>query len=339
MDYVEGPREERIFEVVGEKEDGEIFMLTWRIRRVKKIFKSYFKIIPSNKIVQSVVDQHERELEEYKRNLKVIFESISDGVSILNTQNEILYMNDAAKRSFLSNQNKMLREASLEGKNFQDIFMSEDQEVMRRRLDYNQKVLATEKPVSYQASVNDMNVQYSVRPLFGDEGRMMGIFIISTLPKTLINPKPQSNPKIMEVFKRINNQKSYLLRQNEELDDKLDHMSDKVKDLDAILRVYLINMQYLPVAMSIQRAKSGKFEYINSAFEDFFKKLKNEVIDKTDEEVLEKEAAEKLSGAAEQLSGHTKEIQIGDMLVRQVYLVEPPGQPPRVIRIYENKPQ
>jgi PAS domain-containing protein len=339
MDYVEGPREERVFDIVGEKEDGEIFMLIWRIRRVNKIFKSYFKMIPSNKIVENVVDQHERELEEYKRNLKVIFESISDGVTILDTHNEIIYMNDAGKRSFLSNQNKLLREASLEGKLFQDIFMSEDQEVMKKRVDYNQKVIATEKPISYEAMVNDMSIQYSVRPLFGDEGRLMGIFIISTFPKTLINPKPKSNPKIMQVFRKLNNQKNYLLRQNEELNDKLDHMSGKAKDLDSILRLYFINMQYLPVAMSIQNAESGKFEYINSAFEDFFGKLKTEVIDYTDKKVLGSEMAEKLSDATEQLSGHMEEIETPEALVKQVYLVEPAGQPPRVIRVYEKKSQ
>ncbi|MFP4527837.1 MAG: PAS domain-containing protein [Candidatus Kapaibacterium sp.] len=337
--YVQGPREERVFSIVGENSTGELFMLIWRIRRLGRIFRSYFRKIPSNTIVEKVNEKHDRELAEYERNLKVIFEAVSDGITLLDPNNMIIYMNEAARYSFLSNRNMLLTHASLEGKYFQDIFQSEDPDVLKRRMDYNAQVLSVKKPVSYTAEINNMTITYTVRPMFGEESRLKGLFILSKMPRTVIQPKPESNPKIMEVFKNINEQKNYLLRKNEELNDKLEHSARKARELDSILRLHFTNMENIPAAMSIQSAETGKFEYINSAFEKLFHKNKKQVIDRTDEEILPPEIAVAIAEATEKSEGKPSAIVIGEFAIDQNIVNEPSCYLPRIIRVYQKIPQ
>ena len=46
--FVMSSREEREFKIVGEKENGDVFVLVWKIKLMGKVFRSYFKIIPTN---------------------------------------------------------------------------------------------------------------------------------------------------------------------------------------------------------------------------------------------------------------------------------------------------
>jgi PAS domain-containing protein len=116
--FIDSNRNEKTIHVIGENDSGEIFLLIWIIVKKEKIFKSYFRVIPTNQIIRETKKRYEKEIKDIRRNARDIYELISDGITILDIDGRILYMNTNANKGFLPNDNKLLESASFEGRLF-----------------------------------------------------------------------------------------------------------------------------------------------------------------------------------------------------------------------------
>ena len=193
-EFIDGHREEKIIKIIGQNDKSEIFLLIWKIIRKGKNFKSFFKIIPTNTIIHSLKEQYEKELASEERNKREIFGVVSDGITVLDIRNNIIFINEKAKDAYIHQGNKLLRNAKLDGKLFQEILVNESNEEIKKRLNINKRVIINKEPKSYLKNVGDLSVKYTVYPLLTEKKNVEGLVIISKIEnqKELI---PQINTK------------------------------------------------------------------------------------------------------------------------------------------------
>ncbi|HOK14665.1 MAG TPA: hypothetical protein PK007_07065 [Candidatus Kapabacteria bacterium] len=140
--FVEGTLEEKLIRIVGEKESGELFLLTWKIKRLGKNFKSFFKIIPTNQIIKSAQDKHIEEINEMRKLVRDTLNIVEEGLFVLNMKNEIEFMNNSAKRFFFSSNINLLKSAPIEGRLYSEIFINESVDEIKHRIEQNARCIS-----------------------------------------------------------------------------------------------------------------------------------------------------------------------------------------------------
>ena len=279
--FVDSNREERKIHVIGEKDDGEIFLLIWIIVRRDKLFKSYFRMIPTNEIIRDTKKRYEKEIKDIRRNARDIYELVSEGITILDLDNKILYMNSKANKGYVSNDNKLLESASFEGRLFQEIFVTEEPEEVKARLEQNKKVIMSKRPRSYSKMVGKKEVTYSVNPVFSGKGNVIGLVIISRivedekknfdekrLLKTL-HSLTEDNKKHIERFKELELNEQWLMKKNTEYQQAI--------------RMFYSFLENAPLPICALEIPSLKIIFVNKELEKLLDVPRQEILDKTDE--------------------------------------------------------
>jgi PAS domain-containing protein len=333
--FVDSNREDRTINVIGEKDDGELFLLIWIIVRKDKIFQSYFRTIPTNQIIRETKKRYEKEIKDIRRNARDIYELISDGITILDLDGKILYMNSNANKGFLAYDNKLLAKASFEGRLFQEIFVTEGADSVKERLDYNKMVFMTKKPRSYKKVVGKKEVSYSVNPVFSDKGNVIGLVIVShiidsekknydekRLLKTLLS-LTEDNKKHIERFKELELNEKWLMQKNTEYQEAI--------------RMYYSFLESAPQPIGALELPSMKYIFINSHLEELFKLSRKEVIGKTDMELFDINYDELFKNDDIIEKEEIINIKIKDMSAMQKTLFGHEGQPSNIIRIFDPK--
>lgn len=337
--FIEGTIDEKTFRIIGEKASGEIFLLLWRIRRMPRTFMHYFKIIPTNKIIEETGEKHRSEIESMKQYMRDIFNLITEGITILDLKNKIMYINDAAKMHFIANDNKLLLNAMLEGKNFQEILATESPDELKLRLDNIKKVLILREPVTYTSKIAEVDYLYSIYPMTNEKRNITGTITITRVYSGLkfeTSKQDSEHNKILKALKHY----SALSKKSGERIKELEINQHWMMKLNKETQETAANLQKLldtfPLPVSIQSLPSQKYEYVNKAFEIEMRKPSDIVIGKSDEEVFDFATAYLFITALEEslLTNKSVKKEEGNIKFSQMIIRNANNNPVSLIRAY-----
>lgn len=291
--FVEGRRPEREFEILGEKDDGEYFLLIWRIVRGERYFKSFFKIVPSNNIVEKAKEAHQAELDQIWKNQTKMLNWVNDGLIIIDLKSRIKFMNENAKATFISADNKLLRNASIEGKNLKDLFAMDDPEELKKMLEYNNRVLITRKSQSFSKKVNDKEVSISSHPMFDEKQKVGGIFMVTSsdalampiMTSSLTNLSVDQK-RLLATLKELAEDKRILNERVRELEYNQKWFMQNNKKYEANIKRLYSFLENVPRPLSIQKLPSLQYEFINKAMEKKLGKSRKETVGKYDRDIF-----------------------------------------------------
>jgi len=332
--FVDSNRDEKTFHVIGENDNGELFLLIWIIVRKEKIFKSYFRIIPTNQIIRETKKRYEKEIKDIRRNAREIYELISDGITILDVEGRILYMNTNANKGFLPNENKLLETASFEGRLFQEIFVTEDVESIKERLDNNKMVFFTKKPRSYKKNVGKKEVSYNINPVFSEKQNVIGLVIVSHISEEdkkyfdekrllrTLQSLTEDNKKHIERFKELELNEQWLMKKNTEYQEAI--------------RMYYSFLDSAPMPIGALEIPSMKYIFINPQLENLFKLQRKDILNKTDEELFGIKNNCIFVKDDQNDSEDFQKISIKDFHAVQRTIFDREGLPKHIVRVFAN---
>ncbi|MCX8054432.1 MAG: PAS domain-containing protein [Ignavibacteria bacterium] len=336
--FVEGTLEEKVIRIVGEKESGEIFLLTWKIKRLGKNFKSFFKVIPTNQIIKSAQDKHIEEINEMRKVVRDTLNIIEEGVFILNMKNEIEFMNNSAKRFFFSSNINLLKTAPIEGRLYNEIFINESVDEIKYRIEQNARCISMKKPVKFAVKSNDQQVVFTIFPNFNHRKEVIGTITIikDDLPIFSANTPKDEIEKLSKALKYY----SQIAKQSEarlvELENNQKWLMNKNTEYQSLIRSLSTFLDNIPAPIAILSLPSRKYEYVNNSFVQKFSIPKEQIKGKTDEDIFSSEDADifdtKTIEAIE-----TKEItkvSTPNFYAKQVVLVNSSNKPTNIIRIF-----
>ncbi|MDQ1267156.1 MAG: hypothetical protein QG635_2310 [Bacteroidota bacterium] len=343
--FTQTGREERIIKIVGEKEDGEIFLLQWVIKKKNNIYRSFFKAVPTNGIVKAAQEKHKIELEQNRNNIKETLGHIKEGITILDLKSTIIYMNDAAKKYYISHKNQLLKNAPVEGRFFKEVFVTEDPEEVKKINDYNRRVIVTRKPITYYKKLHDIDIEMNVFPLINEKNNVIGVTIISRTQQIAAEKKPDTSAsasmavdtkKLLLTIKSLSEDKRMLLERANELDNNFKWLMKNNKEYHETIKQYYLYLDMLPTAVSIQLLPSMKFDFINRQFERKFGKGRDEVRGKEDSDMFSPDTVLILNQKYEEAVQTRKAIDIdtGFFHSRQIVIFGSDNNPSHLMRIY-----
>jgi|YNPMSStandDraft_2_1061718.scaffolds.fasta_scaffold18671_1 PAS domain-containing protein len=336
--FIEGTLEEKVFRIVGEKESGELFLLIWKIKRFGKNFKSFFRIIPTNQIIKSAQEKHLDEINIMRKLVSDTLNLIEEGVFILSIRNEIEFMNISAKRFFFNDNPTLLKNAQIEGRYYNEIFVNENLDEIRTRIEYNAKCIATKKPVKFTQRKNDQQVVFTIYPNFNHKKEVIGTITIikDDLPIfTASTPKDEIEKltKALKYYTQIAKQSETRIN---ELENNQKWLMNKNNEYQSLIRTLSTFLDNIPVPLAILSLPSRKYEYVNNYFAQKFNIKKELVKGKTDDDLMNPDDADAFSTktieAIETLE--ITKVSSPNYYAKQVVLVNANNKPSNLIRLF-----
>ncbi len=337
--FVEGTLEEKIIRIVGEKETGEVFLLLWKITRKGDRFKSFFRIIPTNTIIQATADKHRDEINYMQKLIRDTMNLIDEGVVQLNEKNKIIYMNNSAKRFFFGENIGMLRKAPVEGRYFQEILVNDSSDEVRQRIDSLFNCLETRKPVAYSMKKNENEVVFQIFPHFDHKRQLDGtITIIKDVANIFSSSdsNKQRIEKLSEALKHYSTAAKNAEDRVAELENNHKWLTSKNAEYQSAAQSAYAILESMPAPIAILSLPSRKFEFVNTAFVRKFSLTKEQVKGKTDDELFAKEDAEVFSSKTFESIDTLKTIKIStpNHYVKQSVLTNARNKPTNLIRLF-----
>jgi len=336
--FIEGTLEEKVFRIVGEKESGELFLLIWKIKRFGKNFKSFFRIIPTNQIIKSAQEKHLDEINIMRKLVSDTLNLIEEGVFILSIRNEIEFMNISAKRFFFNDNPTLLKNAQIEGRYYNEIFVNENLDEIRTRIEYNAKCIATKKPVKFTQRKNDQQVVFTIYPNFNHKKEVIGTITIikDDLPIfTASTPKDEIEKltKALKYYTQIAKQSETRIN---ELENNQKWLMNKNNEYQSLIRTLSTFLDNIPVPLAILSLPSRKYKYVNNYFAQKFNIKKELVKGKTDDDLMNPDDADAFSTktieAIETLE--ITKVSSPNYYAKQVVLVNANNKPSNLIRLF-----
>ncbi len=298
MNFILGSREEKEFKIVGESENGEIFLLIWKMKRRDKQFRNYFRVIPSNIIIESAQQHHITQLKHKESETRELMNMVSDGICMLDSHSKVTFINDAGKNIFISNSAEILRKANVEGKFFRELLIAEETEKLNKILQFNTSAISNKKVVQYSKMANGKDVDFTVHPQFDKLGNNLGLIITAKIVNRNDN-QFAGNPnfdqkKIVATIKQLLEEKNIAIERIKELEinhkwlqKKLAEMNENTKIFHKTLRSLYSYLESVPLPISILQLPTEKYEFVNKAFENYFNLQKADILNKTDKDIFE----------------------------------------------------
>jgi len=336
-DFLATKKNEKIMRIVGEKEDGEVFLLEWLIIRGERYLRSYFKIIPTNAIVKEVQAKLEAELENSKKNMKQVLDFIGDGVTILDIKSRIVYLNDKARKSFISKEKTLLQSAKFEGRIFRELFATDDPDDQRRREYFNKEAIITKQMQSYTKRINETDVRYEVYPLISDTQSVTGLAVISKFSAEQKEaPQQMDNSKLIATLKALAEDNKVMKERIKELENNQQWFMKTNKEYQDTIKLLYTFMEKLPIPVSILQLPELKFDFVNKAFEKKFKLKRDDVKKKEDKEVFSPEINSILSKLNNDALECKDIVEVSNNIIsaRQIALCNTYNNPTHLIRVY-----
>ena len=332
--FVMSSREEREFKIVGEKENGDVFLLVWKIKRMGKIFRSYFKIIPTNSIIKSMQLKHQKEMEQVKSDMRLVFEHIQDGITILDMKNTILYMNEAARNQYFTSTNKVTKNANFEGRLFQEIFVNESADLVKGILNHNKRVIDTREHFDYTIKIAEQDVSFHLKPIFNEREFIIGILIISRNSAGDFNIDTN---KLFSALKNLSIENKKLYSANKELESNLNKSNENLTNFQRTIKLIYSFLEQFPYAVSILKMPNMNYEFVNSRYETITQMKREYLRGKRDEEIFPPELVERLSHFINTtLADSSSEyFEFNEYRIRQTVLKNERHEPIYIIRAFE----
>ncbi len=303
--FIMGTREERDFKIVGETEEGEIFLLLWKIKRNGKLFRNYFRIIPSNAVIESAQQHHAVQLKNKDTEVRELLNLMSDGICILDSKSRVSFMNEAGKKIYMSNAAEILKKANVEGKYFRELFVTEDADELNKRLNFNTTAITSREPVRYIKMTNGKEVEFAIHPQFDKGGMNVGLIVVSKVVQR--NDMQSSNnsnidhKKIAGTIKQLLEEKKVAKERIKELEinhkwfqKKLAEMNENTKIFHKTIKSLYSYLESVPLPISIIQLPTEKVEFVNKAFENYFNRQRSTVLNKIDSEIYDENTTELL---------------------------------------------
>ncbi len=337
--FVESGAEEKTIRIIGEKESGEIFLLLWRIRRKDKVFKSFFKIVPTNAIVQASKRKHAQEIESIQKTLKDTFNLVEEGIVLLNLKNEIQYMNNAARRFFFSENRSILKNAPVEGRFFQEIFVNEPADDVRARLESIANCIDTKIPQAYNRKKGESEILFKVYPLYNEKKECSGTITVIKDDIDIFSSNYNQKEEIEKMSKALKHY-SAIAKKSEarlvELENNQKWLMKQNTELQSGIRAIYAFMENLPTPVVVIQLPSRRYEFANKALLAKFGWSKEHIKNKTDDDLFSGDDAEIISSKNSEAI-ETKEIvkvSASGFYAKQAVLVNSTNQPTHLLRVF-----
>ena len=279
---------EKEFSVLGERNDGEMFLLVWKMKRYKDFFRSYFKIVPSNSIVRAAQIQHKFELQNIENHWIEILKKIPEGITLLDNKKKIIFMNETAKMSHF---NEKIKDAPVEGRFYHEIFVTEDKDNIRIRIEKLEFTMKLKRSIRFISTTMNNELMYYVYPISDFNGNLINVLIIS-LPVTA------NNLEILnEVNFRLVTTLRYLINELDEFQNIIDDTTSEKESLKQKLYEYSSDtfgaiggmpsiVDELPYPICILSIPGYRYEYANKEFCKLMNVQIKDIIGKKDDDLF-----------------------------------------------------
>lgn len=332
---------EKEFRFIG-YHSGNKLLLIWRIfKRAEQEHTSYIRFISINKILKTSYATFKSEIESIERNYRLLMELMPDGVTLLNMENFIKYVNKSA-RIYYTGPNKAPAESQdFVGKLFENIFRQNEMEDVKQRVGLIFKAKVTKKPVAFVMKTAGKDLEYYVMPQFNRVREVIGIAIVTkTARSTFNNELETQNKKLIQGMKLMNQELVSHKERIQELENNHQWFMKKINEYNSSNKVFqdTIKILYsfldnLPVAASILIFKSGKYEYVNKAFERKFGFTRKQVLGKKDFDIFNDEKALSLSIGGAPIPDEIYEISNSAFSAKQVIIKNECDEMSHIIRL------
>jgi hypothetical protein len=301
--FIHGTKLEEEFKIVGENENSEPYLLVWKIKKSGRYLRCYFKILTSHSIVNAVKLKYQNDIENQKKITHNFVNICRDGVTLLDTKGRIKLMSKKAKEHFFAGSIKILQNAPVEGRFFREIFTSEPPEEINKRIEYNNKVMATGVTESYFKRTHGKNLEFDIFPFYESDSEFIrGIVIFTRTIEKNFEELETINRKLQSLVQLLKNDNGLLKERINELEinqgwlmKKMNEVSGNSKLLhDTVLQLYAY-LDIIPYPLAIINVPSLRYEFVNKSFLKFLNRDKRDILGKKDEEILTSDTAFDLS--------------------------------------------
>ena len=337
MRFADSSKSGKTIEIVGEQENGDSFLMTWRIERNSKKFRHFFKITPTNNIVKKVTEEAEKNIKNYRKRLWNIFDHISDGLTIINLKNKIEYINENAKKSFIPADNHVLMRATMQDKYFHEVFSNVPKEEINEIMETVNRTMKDKVFGTFSRTVNKQEINYEVYPMIDTDDIISGAFVISRNPFKNNPVSANGNQqKLISTLEKLSGDYKILLgkaktlnQNNKVLKEKIDNYKIHLKWLNSVVKK-------LPYPVTIQSLPKGNYEFVNSAFEKESGIALNHIKGKKDAEILPGSVVKEISAKNEISLKTNSPVSISSegITASQAVLFDSKSRPTHLIRIY-----
>ncbi len=319
--FTQSPRTEKKIEILGVKEEsGELFLLDWKMVKSGKMIKSYFKITPTNNIIKQTTDKYEKALDDKDKFYAQVFEYSNRGVTLINPDGKIIYLNTSAKDMFISRDNKLIKPESLFGRTFYEIFINDDVETNKVRQNKNNQAFITKQSVQFVMQTHEGQIKYEVHPILDRKRIVSALAIFSTLLSTNGNDG-LDHRKLMSTIKTLYEEKSVLAERIKELEYNHKWLMKNSRDVDTQRKKLYFYLNNLPFPISIIDLKTKKYDFVNKEFEQKIKKKREEIIGHRDVQVFTQMEADFLDDILLQGIETKKTVQISGLVFEGVQTI------------------
>lgn len=267
-EFISGQKYEKEFTVLGSREDGEMFLLVWKIKRMQDLFRSFFKIIPSNAIVKSSKEWFDAEISHQNHNLIEIMKKIPEGITLIDDRKKIMFMNEPAKITHL---NTKIKDAPVEGRFYQEIFTTEDKDNIRIRMEKLEFAMKFKKAMRFVLPTQKFELQYLIYPILDFSGNFKNALVISSpvfshepeqlkeINYRLINSLKQIVIEVNDLRKILEEGKSSQILKKTDTEFPFENIFNEFGTTCEILNLF-------PIPICVLKIPGYRYEYANQEF-------------------------------------------------------------------------
>lgn len=293
MGFLQNPKKTMNVDLFGKLPTDEIYNLNIKLMKTEFMITAYVRYLPSSFFLKKYDQKTKSDLESKDTLISNIFNAINHGMTLLDSRQRILMMNQNAKDHHISDEAKILKNAQLEGRLYRDIFTNETNEEYGERLRNLDKANSTMKKVKYSKKTNGKMVHFEITPMLNEVNLPNGLLIFTTLETPSdVNMEVKVN-KLTQLAKHFKNENDGLNERVKELEinqnwlmKKNDEAQNNSKLLHESLRQIYFYLELLPFPMAVLEIPSGKYQFVNNNFLKLVKLDKKAILSKIDDQIF-----------------------------------------------------
>lgn len=329
---------EKEFSVLGETDDGEMFLLVWKMKRLTDKFRSYFKIIPSNAIVRAAQEHHQHELKNREEHLIQLLAKVPEGVTLLDNMKKIIFMNEPARITHL---NHKIANAPVEGRSYQEIFVTEEKDNIRIRMEKLEFCIKFKKSMRFVMTTQKVEMQYYIYPIIDHGGNVINSLIISS-PMTAqsLDGMKEVNFRLVATLKQMTNEMDDLQEHIREITTNNDWL--KQKYAESAIEIFkeigdtITILEKIPLPICVLSLPGYRYEYANQAFCELVNVPMDEIKDKKDDSYFF--GNDLIAIESKNFETVNKDVSVTidseHLIAKQVVLKDLKDKPKKILRIF-----
>jgi len=341
-DFLNSTKKHSTLDIFGKLPPDELYLMQIKLVRAEETIRAYIKVLKSYFFLKKYEQKIQKELNQKDLLINNIINSLSVGITLLDTRNRILLMNQSAKDHHFSDSAKILKSASVEGRLYRDIFTNEQNDDINQRLSYHSKALTRLEPVKYTKKTNEKIVNFEIFPLKSITNLPEYLLILSNVNNEFNTELELKYNKISSIAKMLKTENDNFKERIKELElnqswfmKKLEESNANNKLLHSSLRQIYGYLEMIPLAIAILELPNMKYEFVNKHFLNLIKSDKKDVLSKKDEQIFPKETVFNLSRSNSELltSFRSVSINIMEHEGKQFLIKNENNEPKHILRI------